>query len=550
MIQESLAQSLHAALSALDVQPLPELGAVIVQRPARVENGDWSSPVALAVAKAAGRNPRQLADELVRSISQNPPAHVASIEVAGPGFVNFRLHPSWLYEVLRVVVADGGERFARHDLGRGEKVNVEFVSANPTGPLHVGGGRWAAYGDSVCRLLERCGYEVHREYYVNDRGNQVGLFGASLAARRDGNPVPDDGYQGGYIDEWAAEMPADADPTAWGYERVMSELSGTLERLDVRFDTWFSERSMVDSGAIDATLAELRGRGMAVDHDGAVWLRATGSDLADDVVLVKSDGEPTYLLSDIAYHRDKLSRGFERLVDVWGADHHSHVARLKAGLAAVGHDPARLEVLLGQLVTVLRAGEVVRMSKRTGDFVDLAEVLDEVGPDVARLTFLLQSIDTRQNFDIEKVVANSMENPVFYVQYAHARIASIGRVAAERGVARLPVDEVDLALLGHEREIDVLNALADLPEVVADACRTRAPHKVSTWVRELAGRFHGFYHDCYVMGDGVSPQLTQARLWLVESARIGLAIGLDLLGVGAPESMERAGGDVTAPEAM
>ena len=526
-----------AALAAVGVHPLPERAAAAVQRPARPENGDWSSAVALAVAKQAGRNPRDLAEDLAGAIRKNPPPHLAEVEVAGPGFVNFRLHKSWLHEVLRLVVAGGESAYARHDLGGGERVNVEFVSANPTGPLHVGGGRWAAYGDSVCRLLERCGHAVHREYYVNDRGSQMANFAASLAARRAGDPVPENGYQGAYIDEWAAEMPVDADPSAWGYQRVMRELAGTLERMGVRFDTWFSERSMVASGAIDAALAELRERGSAVEHDGAVWLRADGSDLDEDVVLVKSDGEPTYLLSDIAYHRDKFSRGFERLIDVWGADHHSHVARLRAGLVALGHDPDGFEVLLGQLVTVLKSGEVVRMSKRTGDFVDLAEVLEEVGPDVARLSFLLQSIDTRQSFDLDKVVAQSMENPVFYVQYAHARIASIGRVAAERGVVRAALDEVDPSLLVHERETDLLNSLADLPDVVRDACISRAPHKVSTWVRELAGRFHGFYHDCYVMGEGVDAELTQARLWLVESSRIGLAIGLDLLGVSAPEAM-------------
>lgn len=537
MIQHDLAEALRAALEAVGIDSLPVADGVVVQRPARPEHGDWSSPVALAVARAAKRNPRQLAEETVARLSSQRLRHVESIEVAGPGFINFRLGDQWLHEVLRQVVEQGAGGFARHDVGRGQRVNVEFVSANPTGPLHVGGGRWAAYGDSVCRLLERCGYVAHREYYVNDRGTQIGLFVESLVATKSGRPVPDDGYRGGYIDEWAAEMPDDADPTAWGYQRVMSDLAATLGRMNVHFDTWFSERTLVDSGAVDATLSQLRERDMAFEADGATWLRATALGLAEDVVLVKSDGEPTYLLSDIAYHADKFERGFERLIDVWGADHHSHVARLKAGMQAVGHDPDHLEILLGQLVTVTRGGEVVRMSKRTGDFVDLAEVLDEVGPDVARLTFLLQSIDTRQNFDVEAVVERSMDNPVHYVQYAHARIASIGRVAAERGVSRLPLDSVDLALLTHDRELEVLNALADLPATVREACVTRAPHKVTTWVRGLAGRFHGFYHDCYVMGEGVSPELTQARLWLVEAAQVGLAIGLDLLGVSAPEQM-------------
>ena len=254
-------------------------------------------------------------------------------------------------------------------------------------------------------------------------------------------------------------------------------------------------------------------------------------------MLVKTGGEPTYLLSDIAYHRDKFARGFEHLIDVWGADHHGHIARVRAGIQALGHRPEDLEVLLGQLVTVQRGGEVVRMGRRRGNFVELAEILDEVGPDVARLTFLLQSINTRQTFDLEKVVSRSMENPVFYIQYAHARIASIGRVAEEQGVGRRPLDEVDLSTLAHDRELDVLRSLSVLPDTVLEACLTRAPHRVAAWAQELAGRFHGFYHDCRVLGEDVEPALTQARLWLVEAARIGLAIGLDLLGVSAPDSM-------------
>jgi len=534
MISDDLVEALRAALVRLEIEAPPVIG---LERPARREHGDWSSNVALVTAKAAGRKPRELAADIAKIIEEDPPRHVAGVEVAGPGFVNFRLHDTWLHDVLRDVVGAGVESYARHDVGRGSKVNVEFVSTNPTGPVHAGGGRWAAYGDSLARVLERCGHLAHREFYLNDRGVQMDLFAASLAARKAGQPVPADGYQGEYLVEWAAEMPADADPREWGYRRVLEDVAATLERMGVRFDTWFSERSMVESGAIDATLQELRDRGVVYDADGAVWLRTTGFGDDKDRVLVKSDGEPTYVLPDIAYHRDKFARGFQLLIDVWGADHHGYVARLKIGMQALGHDPAELEVLLGQLVTLVRGGEEVRLSRRAGTFVTLAEVLDEVGPDAARLTFLLQSIDTKQIFDIDLVRSQAMENPVFYVQYAHARIASIERVAAERDVQRLALDDVDLALLTHERELDVLRSLSELPDVVLSACVDRAPHKVTTWVRELAGRFHGFYHDCYVMGTDVPPGLTQARLWLVEAARVGLAIGLDLLGVSAPESM-------------
>ena len=533
MIRDSLTDALRAALAASGIDAPAEIH---LERPGRREHGDWSSNVALATAKANGRVPRELAAELVTHLSEAPPAHVERVEIAGPGFVNFHLRQTWLHDVLRDVVDAGEDGFARLDLGAGRKVNVEFVSANPTGPLHAGGGRWAAYGDALCRILERAGHEVHREYYLNDRGVQMGLFGASLAARKAGEDLPQDGYAGEYITEWAAEMPDDADPVEWGYERVKRDLRESLAVIGVEFDTWFSERSLVESGAIDETLADLRDRGVAFDHEGAVWLRTTDFGDDKDRVLVKSDGEPTYLLPDIAYHRDKYARGHELLIDVWGSDHHGYVARLKAGVQALGHAPEDLEIILGQLVALVRGGEEVRLSKRAGTMVLLDDLVEAVGADVARLTFLLQSLDTRQTIDLDLITAQSNENPVFYVQYANARIHSIGRKAAEAGVVRGPLADADLSLLTHERELDLLRKLSELPEVIALACADRAPHKVTTWVRELADRFHGFYHDCYVIGD-VPPELTQARLWLVESARIGLSIGLDLLGVSAPESM-------------
>jgi len=534
MVKEALEAALRHALTAVGVDPP---AVVPITRADLREHGDWASSVALATAKAAGRKPRDLAEAIRDQLVADAPPYVTKVEVAGPGFLNFWLDDAWLHDVLTEVVEQGLDGYARHDVGAGQRVNVEFVSANPTGPLHVGAGRWAAYGDSVCRILERCHHAVHREYYINDRGNQIELFARSLAARRAGEEVPEGGYLGQYIIDWAAEMPAEADAAAWGYERVMQDLADTLARMNVHFDTWFSERSMVASGAIDAALNDLRARGVVYEADGAVWLRATDFGLGKDEVLVKSDGEPTYLLSDIAYHRDKFERGFEHLIDIWGADHHGHIARLKAGMQALGHQPDDLEVLLGQLVTVQRGGEVVRMGRRRGNFVELAEILDEVGPDVARLTFLLQSINTRQTFDLDRVVTQSMENPVFYIQYAHARIASIARVAGEQGVARRALETVDLGRLVHDRELDVLRSLSELPDAVLDACLSRAPHKVTTWAQELAGGFHGFYHDCRVLGEGVDPELSQARLWLVEGARIGLAISLGLLGVSAPDSM-------------
>ncbi|MDZ7679024.1 MAG: arginine--tRNA ligase [Acidimicrobiales bacterium] len=534
MIRDALADAVRITLRALEIDPLPE--RVHLERPANREHGDWSTNVALATAKQAGWNPRDLAGRIAEVLNANPPDHVRSVEIAGPGFVNFHLHDSWLHDVLVEVLEAGATDYARHDIGTATSVNVEFVSANPTGPLHAGHGRGAAYGDSVARLLERCGYTVQRETYINDRGTQMQKFAQSLAARRDGVEVPEGGYQGEYIREWAAEMPADALPLEWGEARALAEHRDTLARMNVHFDTWFSERTLVDAGAIDATLADLRSRDAAYDHDGATWLRSTEFGDDKDRPLIKSDGEYTYVLPDIAYHRDKFARA-DRLIDVWGADHHGYVPRMKAAVQALGHDPDELECRITQLVNLLDAGEPVKLSKRAGDIIELRDVFDEVGADAARLTYLLQSPDTKMTFDYAVVKSEAAENPVYYVQYAHARIHSIGRKALELGIERAELGATDLALLTHERELDIIRVLSELPEVVLVAANERAPHRVAAWVRELAGAFHGFYHDCYVISDSVAPELTQARLWLVEATRVGLAVALDLLGVSAPEEM-------------
>jgi arginyl-tRNA synthetase len=535
VIRDQLVDALRRALATLEVDPVPDV--IPIERTARREHGDWSSPVALATAKRAGRNPRELASALAETLSADLPPHVRDVEIAGPGFVNFHLAPSWLHEVLDQVLADGVDRYGRLTIGAGTRVNVEFVSANPTGPLHAGHGRGAAYGDSLARLLERSGYAVSRECYLNDRGTQMAAFAASLAARKAGTDLPEDGYAGEYVQEWADEMPADADPAEWGEARAIEDHRQVLSRMNVHFDTWFSERGLVASGAMDATLADLRTRGVVFEEDGAVWLRSTEFGDDKDRVLVRSDGEPTYLLPDIAYHRDKFARGFELLVDVWGADHHGYVPRMKAAMQAVGHDPAELEFPIVQLVNLIRGGEPVRLSRRAGDIIELRDVLDEVGPDAARLTYLLQSVDSPQTFDLDVVASQAMDNPVFYVQMAYARIRSIKRVAAERGVERVGVADFDRSVLVHDRELDILRTLSELPDTVATASADRAPHRIATWVRELAGAVHGFYHDCRVLDDDVPADLTQARLWLVEAAEVGLAIGLDLLGVDAPESM-------------
>ena len=539
MIRDDLAAALRTTLRTLEIDPLPE--QIHLERPARREHGDWSSNVAMATAKPAGHNPRELAGRIAEILNADLPRHVQSVEIAGPGFVNFRLHDSWLHEVLTDVVAAGTDGYARPGIGDGESVQIEFVSANPTGPLHVGNGWWCAYGDALARVMARSGYAVSREYYVNDTGGQIRKLGDSVLARRRGEDVPEDGYPGQYVADVAARYDGPDDSTEAGRfaaELILVDIRETLASLGIVFDEWFSQASIEESEAVAATIEQLRANGHVFERDGATWLR-TGEfgDPREERVIKTSaaeGGDYTYLAGDIAYHRNKLEiRGFDHAIDIWGADHHGQVASLKAGVAALGIDPARLEIRLGQMMS-LASG---RMGKRLGNAVDLSELIADIGADATRFLSLTTSIDQSATVDLDQVRSQTMENPVFYVQYAHARICSIRKKADEVGVERAPIDQVDLSLLTHERELEVLRTLSELPETLASACVDRAPHRITVWVRELAGRFHGFYHDCYVMGDDVSPELTQARLWLVEAAGVGLEIGLDLLGVSAPESM-------------
>jgi len=531
-----LADALAASLNALGVEA--DASSVHLERPARREHGDWSTNVALTTAKSSGRPPRQLANELREALRARPPLHVEKIDVAGPGFLNFYLGDGWLRDVLSEVVDAGEAEYARLDLGRGQTVQIEFVSANPTGPLHVGNGWWASYGDALARLLDRCGWRVSREYYVNDTGGQIRRLGASILARRNGEPLPEGGYPGGFIKGLAAAYDGSDDLVSagrWGAERSLGYIKLQLSEINIAFDEWFSQASIEESAAMDETVAILRAKDLVYEEEGALWLR-TGDfgDPREKRVLRKSNGDWTYLAGDLTYHRTKfLDRGFDLVIDVWGADHEGQVPSLKAGVAALGIDPARLEIRLGQMIS-LASG---RMSKRAGNALDLDDLVDDIGPDAMRLLSLVNSIDQATLVDLDKVRAESKESPVFYVQMAYARIAGIGREAEKRGVSREPLAATDLNLLTHPRELDLLRALSELPEVVALACEERAPHKVTTWARELADRFHGFYHDCYVLHSDVPAELTQARLWLVEAARIGLHIGLGLLGVAAPEKM-------------
>jgi len=541
VIRTELADALRAQLAAagVDVE-----GDIHLEEPARREHGDWSSNVAMADAKRLGRNPRELAQQIVDGLNADLPTHVERAEIAGPGFVNFHLRPTWLHAVLRSVVAAGVDRYAQLDVGTGTKVMVEFVSANPTGPLHAGHARGAVYGDALARLLTRAGYEVAREFYINDRGGQMLKMGASMLARATGEPIPEGGYAGNYIAEWATQLPADVvaqgdveAATAIGYAAALADQREVLGALGVVFDVWFSEMSLVNHGAIEQTLEDLRARGVVDDRDGAVWLRSTDYGDDKDRVLVKSDGSYTYLLPDIAYHRDKFARGFDLLINVWGADHHGYIARMKAAVQALGHEPDQVDIEITQLVKLLKDGQEVKLSKRTGDFIELRDVIDEVGADATRLVYLLQSIDSPQTVDLAVIAAQSMDNPVFYIQMAHARLCSIALRAAERGVTRPALEEVDLGPLVHPRELDVLRLINALPSVIELAARERAPHKVTSWLRELASEIHGFYHDCPILRDDVDDATRFARLWLAEAALVGLRVGLSVLGASAPDSM-------------
>lgn len=539
MIRDTLLERLRTALASAG---LPEpAGGIALEPASRRDHGDFASNVALQVAKPAGRAPREVAALLAAELTDVP--HLERVEIAGPGFLNFFLTPTWLHEVVTDVVG-AAQAYGTNDTLAGRRINLEFVSANPTGPLHAGGGRWVAVGDAIANLLAAAGAEVHREYYLNDVGAQLETFGRSLFARYHGEEPPEDGYQGAYLVTMAEQLRVELGDSAteeevweWGYEDVVRQIGEDLGRIGVYFDTWFSERSLHERGDVAGVLHALTDAGHTFEEDGALWLRTTEFGDQRDRVLVKRDGAPTYLGADLAYHRDKFDRGFDHLIDIWGADHHGQVRSLQAGMQALGFPENEPEIILGQLVKLERGGELVRLSRRAGDVITLADILDEVDPDVARFTFLLQSLDTPQTFDLDLVTAQSTENPVFYVQYAHARIASIGRKAAEMGVTRRPLAEVDLTPLTHERELDLLRALAEYPDEIDAAAEFRAPHRVSTWVRDFAGRFQSFYRDCRVLSDDES--LTQARLWLVEACRIGLANALAILGVQAPDEMRR-----------
>ena len=556
MVQEVLVGALSDAASAaapslgLDPGALP---APELERPRQKEHGDWATNLALVLAPKAGRPPREVAQALVDAFP--PTAVVEALEVAGPGFINIRLRPVWLHDVLRELL-ERGPAYGSRQTPRGERVQVEFVSANPTGPLHVGHARNTVLGDAIASILEADGYGAEREYYWNDTGTQMELLGESVEARYltrfgEDTPVPENGYQGEYVDELAGQIAGEVGDRylheapearhAWfveeSRERMIAWIRSTLDRFGVHFDSWFSEATLEETGGIEEAVKLLREGGYAYDSEGAVWFRSTAFGDDKDRVLIRGTGAPTYFAKDVAYLRDKFARGFDRLVYVWGADHHGDVTRVRGAAQALGYDPDAMEFVLYQFVSLYRGGEAVKMSKRAGDLITLDELLDEVGPDAARYTLLARSSDSPIDFDIEVVTRQAMDNPVYYVQYAHARIASLLRVAAERGVQLPPWQQVDLDVLTEPAELDLLRELSEFPDTVASAAAGLTPHRLAHYIESVGAAFHRFYNECRVIGDEAG--LTHARLWLSAGAKQVIGTALGLLGVHAPESMER-----------
>jgi arginyl-tRNA synthetase len=548
LFRDAMVRAARSGAVDLDPSDVPEPA---LERPRLAEHGDWATNVALVLAKAAKAPPRAVAEAMVAHLEL--PDWVAGVEVAGPGFVNVRLDQRWFAGLVRRVLAEG-DTFGAVDLGHGERVNVEFISANPTGPLHVGNARLAPTGDALANLLTVTGHKVEREYYINDAGGQYDRLGASVEAAylsllgRPAEP-PADGYKGDYVADLARDLQAeqgdalaDLDPaerrariTNWAFRRMLDGIRQTLARLDIEFDVFFFEHTLHESGAIAEAIEDLRERGVVEERDGAVWLQTTRFGDDKDRPLIRSNGAPTYFGADAAYYRDKRRRGFDRLIFLWGADHHGYVPRMRAVVRAFGDPDDTAEFHISQLVSLVRAGQPARMSKRAGEIATVDDLLDEVGKDAFRYTMLRFALDTPIEFDVEAVTRQSMDNPVYYVQYAHARISSVLRQGRETGFTPLPVEEADLGLLRHPMEAALLRRLAGFEELVLVAASQRAPHRLTRYAEDLAAAFHRFYAECRVLSDDHA--LSSARWWLVNATRQVLANTLGLIGVDAPERM-------------
>ncbi len=552
MTPDALARAVRDVLVALVADghlPGPVPDDVVIERPRSKEHGDYATPVALTLAKSAGVPPRSVAELIAGGLAAQP--GIASAEVAGPGFVNIRLAAD-AQGALAGQIVESGIAYGENDALAGVRVNVEFISANPTGPIHLGHARWAAVGDAIARVLAAAGADVAREFYINDRGVQMDRFGASVTAVAQGRPVPEDGYHGAYIADLAAaivaaepqilDLPDDDQRRAFreaAYVRQMDQQKAVLDLFRTHFDVWYSERTLHDTGAVERALDRLRAQGHVFEADGATWLRTTDFGDDKDRVLIKADGELTYFASDTAYYVDKRIRGFDVALYLLGADHHGYVSRLRAIAACAGDDMDRnVEVLIGQLVTMMRGGEEFRMSKRAGTMVTLEDLIEEVGVDAARYSLIRYPVDSPLSLDLDLLTQRTNDNPVFYVQYAHARIASVLRNAGELGIDWRSRG-YDPALLDHEREGDLLLALADYPAAVTAAAELREPHRIPRYLESLATAYHRFYDSCRVLPRGDEPVEPRhvARLWLCAATLQVLANGLGLCGVSAPDRM-------------
>lgn len=528
----------------LDPAALP--ATVTVERPRNPEHGDYATNLALQVAKKVGANPRELAGWLAAALTEAD--GIASADVAGPGFVNLRIETSAQGRVVANIVEAAGSYGASEQLA-GRSINLEFVSANPTGPIHIGGTRWAAVGDALGRLLSTQGAQVVREYYFNDHGAQIDRFTNSLIAAAKGEPTPEDGYAGAYIADIAAQVLAKAPDAmsmpeaqqqetfrAIGVDLMFDHIKTSLHDFGTDFDVYTHEDSMHTSGRVEQAIAALRANGAIYEKDGATWLRTTEFGDDKDRVVIKSDGQPAYIAGDLAYYLDKRQRGFDLCIYMLGADHHGYIARLKAAAAALGDDPATVEVLIGQMVNLVRDGQPVRMSKRAGTVITLDDLVDAIGVDAARYALIRSSVDTPIDIDLALWSSASSENPVYYVQYAHARLCALARNAADLGVTP---DTAHLGLLSHDKEGTLIRSLGEFPRVLQTAAALREPHRVCRYLEDLAGDYHRFYDSCRVLpqGDEEPGDLHRARLALCQATRQVIANGLGILGVSAPERM-------------
>jgi arginyl-tRNA synthetase len=520
-----------------------------LERPKNRDHGDYASSIALQLAKPAGKNPREVAEMLKKDLEKLP--EVSSVDIAGPGFINIKLNRASQADLVRTILS-AKESYGKGTALTGVKINLEFISANPTGPLHLGHTRWAAVGDALGRVLSAAGAEVVREFYINDRGNQMDLFGQSVQAAALGQPIPEDGYKGEYIADLAKAVLAenseitklDAEPRLIAfreaaYKLQLKDQQRVLDTFNTHFDIWFSERSLHEGGSVEHGLEKLRAQGHVFELDGATWLRTTDFGDDKDRVLVKANGDLTYFSSDTAYYINKRERGFDICIYMLGADHHGYIHRLKATSACAGDNPEyNVDVLIGQLVKIMEGGEEVKLSKRAGTIITLEELVEKVGVDAARYTLIRYPVDTPMVMDLDVLKRNTNENPVYYVQYAHARIAAVLRNAAELNTAS-GLENFDPAQLSHDRENELLGSLAEFPRIVAGAAELREPHRISRYLEELAGVYHGFYADCRVlpMGDEPATALHSARLNLCAATLQVLKNGLLLLGVSAPERM-------------